>query len=363
MGLESPDKKGHILTTCQMVRFLMMAISTGLGTLFMSGPSYQPPKHHAGALELPFELSFSGMHWLLFGVSLPFYIGMLLFLKDPPAPENHESGCEGFRTAGSRIWSALKSYAIFNLLIYSVGIMGIASMLNPATNQVASIASPSTIQVGLGVLLGNVLFVGGVWLFRKFFLHTNWRVTLFLTQALIALCSALSVMIVYDTWGISRNGWFYMFQANVPNFIQGVGQVVGSLAVVEVSPPGLEATIYELLTSATNGAIALEASLQTTFGHMFNLDEINSDTFFGPHQTEFADRLAHATLFALAVNITAAVVFVWFLPKNPEQCKDWSSKKSWHTNAVGLLNLVVFAGPFIYANASTLAMVADPASD
>jgi len=170
-------------------------------------------------------------------------------------------------------------------------------------------------------------------------------------------------MIVYDTWGISRNGWFYMFQANVPNFIQGVGQVVGSLAVVEVSPPGLEATIYELLTSSTNGAIALEASLQTTFGHMFNLDEINSDTFFGPHQAEFANRLAHATLFALAVNITAAVVFVWFLPKNPEQCKDWSSKKSWHSNAVGLLNLLVFAGPFIYANASTLAMVADPASD
>merc|ERR1712232_124658 len=224
---------------------------------------------------------------------------------------------------GSRIWSAMKSYAIFNLLIQSVGIMG---------------------------------FVSGVWVFRKFFLHKNWRFTLGMTQSLVALCSALAVMIVYDTFGIARNGWFYMFQSNVPNFIQGIGQVVTSLAVVEVSPSGLEATIFELLTSAFNGAIALSASLQTTFGHVFNLDEINANTFYD-HEEEYANRLATATLFCLAVNLTGALVFVWFLPKNPEQCHEWSGKKSWHTNKAGILNTLVFAGPFLYANVSVMRMI------
>merc|ERR1712232_1191955 len=156
-----------------MVRFLMMMISTGLGTLFMSGKSYQQPgaKADAGALILPWELSFSGIHWLLLGVSLPFYLGMCMWLKDPPTPPNHEAGCHGFRTAGSRIWSAMKSYAIFNLLIQSVGIMAIAGMINPANSQIGSIANPSNVQSGIGAFIGNLGFVSGVWVFRKFFLH------------------------------------------------------------------------------------------------------------------------------------------------------------------------------------------------
>merc|ERR1711865_268765 len=87
---EKDGEKGYILTTCQMMRSVMMMVSTGLGTLFMSGKSYQPPgKAKPGALVLPFELSFAGIHWMLLGVSLPFYIGMWLWLKDPPAPPGH----------------------------------------------------------------------------------------------------------------------------------------------------------------------------------------------------------------------------------------------------------------------------------
>merc|ERR1712224_52580 len=282
----------------------------------MSGKSYQPPGDPVpGALILPFELSFGGMHWLLLGASVPCYIGMWLWLKDPPTPPGHEHGCQGFKTAGTRIWTALKSFAIFMLLIQCYGIMSVASLVNPANSQIGSIARPTNIQNGLGAFIGNLCFVGGVWIFRKFFLHRSWRSIMLMTQTLLSICSALAVMIVYDTWGISRNGWFYMMQSNVPNFIQGIGQVVSSLAAVEVSPSGLEATIYELMTSANNGGIALSTSLQTTFGHLFKLDSINSETFFQPaHQQEYANRLAAATLFCLAMNLAGSIIFVWFLP-------------------------------------------------
>jgi len=107
----------------------------------------------------------------------------------------------------------------------------------------------------------------------------NWRFTLFMTQAFVGIVSAMAIMIVYNSFGISQNGWFFMFQNNVPMLIQGIGQVVCSLAVVEISPPGLEATIYELLTSATNGAISLSTTLQTSFGIMFGVDEIDYNNF------------------------------------------------------------------------------------
>merc|ERR1711908_261389 len=72
--------------------------------------------------------------------------------------------------------------------------------------------------------------------------------------------------------GISQNGWFYLFYNQIPVFIQGLCQVLGSLAVIEVSPAGLEATIYELLISASNGALALSAALQSVFAAPFKLD-------------------------------------------------------------------------------------------
>lgn len=359
---EPDSQKGYILTTCQMMRFVTMMVSTGLGTLFMSGKSYQPPEPEPGALKLPFELSYANMHWLLLFASLPFYIGMWIWLKDPPAPEHHETGCAGFRTAGTRIWTALKSFAIFMLLIQAVGIQAVASMINPANNEIASIAKPTNIQSGIGAFLGNLLFVGGVWVFRKFFLQKNWRFTLFMTQSMTAVCSALAIMIVYNTWGISRNGWFYMFQANVPNFIQGVGQVVSSLAVIEVSPPGLEATIYELLISAFNGALALAAVLQTQFGRFFSLEAINAKAFHDhPDKIPYYERkLATATIFCFLINIAGAAVFMWFLPKNPAQCRQWMEKKSWHTNGAATINLLVFGLPYLYANYQVIAEMTNP---
>jgi len=157
-------------------------------------------------------------------------------------------------------------------------------------------------------------------------------------------------------------GGFYMFQANVPNFIQGVGQVVSSLAVIEVSPPGLEATIYELLISAFNGALALAAVLQTQFGRLFSLEDINAKAF-DQHPDkipEYERKLATATIFCFIVNILGAAVFMWFLPKNPSQCRQWMDKKSWHTNAAATVNLLVFGLPYLYANYQVIAEMANP---
>jgi hypothetical protein len=357
--LERGDSKGYILTTCQMLRFVMMMVSTGLGMLFMSGPHYQPPGGaKPGDINLPFDLSFAWVHWLLLFVSIPPYVGMWLWLKDPPVVEEHDRGCRGLAVAFKRLWHAMQSYAVFNLLIMSVGIYGLAGMVNPANSPIAAIAQPTNIQSGIGAFLGNLFFVCGVWIFRKFFMAKNWRFTLFMTQAFVAICSALAIMIVYNTWGISQNGWFYMFQNSIPMLIQGIGQVVGSLAVVEISPPGLEATIYELLTSATNGSISLSTTLQTTFGAIFGVDDITYKNFHGPMHDEYVARMARATLFCLAVNVSAAAVFMWFLPKNPAMCKEWLEKKGWHNKWAGLLNVAVFVGPFAYANYMLLDFVA-----
>jgi len=359
--LEPDSRKGHIMTTCQMLRFAMMMVSTAFGTLATSGPSYQPPgQATAGALVLPFELSLSLVHWMIFAIAFPLYIGMWIWIRDPPVPEDHhESICQGARVNAGRVWTAMKSFAVFMLIVQCYGTQAVANLINPASNAVVSISKPTSIQNGLGAVLGNFCMVVGIGIFRKYFMATSWRVTLFMSQFFLAVTSLTALMSIYDTWGISRNGWFFMFSSYIPALIQGVGRVVSSLAIIEISPKGLEATVYEILISANNGAISLNAALMTIFAAPFQLADVNSQSW-DQHPDmvpEYMNRMMLATVFSLVVNLVGAFVFVWFLPRNAEQCRAWAAKKSWHKNWAAILNCVIFTVPFVFANYTTLSRI------
>jgi hypothetical protein len=285
---------------------------------------------------------------------------MWIWIRDPPPPEDHHTSiCEGAKVNAGKLWVALKSFAVFMLIVQCYGTQSLANLMNPANNGIASISKPTNIQTGIGAVLGNLSLLGGVWFFRRFLMATSWRSTLFMSEFMLAVTSALSLMSIYDTWGISRNGWFYMFTSNLPAFIQGVGRIVSSLAIIEISPAGLEATVYELLVSANNGAISLNTALQTVFAAPFQLDDVNSESWAkNPDMVPtYQRRLMLATVFTLLVNILGAFIFVWFLPKNAEMCRNWASKKSWHKNWAAVLNIVIFTVPFTYANYTTLSRI------
>merc|ERR1719401_660540 len=126
-----------------------------------------------------------------------------------------------------------------------------------------------------------------------------------MSQFFLAVASTLQLMSIYDTWGISRNGWFLMLSSNLPSFIQGIGRVVSSFAIVEISPKGLEATVYELIVSANNGAISMNTALQTLFATPFQLDDVNGESWDKNPQNvpDYQNRMMMATVFALFVNI------------------------------------------------------------
>jgi hypothetical protein len=305
-------------------------------------------------------MGLGAVHWMLFAIACPLYIGMWIWIRDPPTPEGHHvSFCKGAKEHGSKLWTAMKSFAVFMLIIQCYGNQAIASLMNPANNSIASISKPTSIQNGIGSILGTGSLVAGIWVFRKFFMATSWRITLFMSQFFLAIASFSSMMSIYDTFGISRNGWFYMASANLPSFIQGIGRVVSSLAIVEISPKGLEATVFELLVSANNGAISMNTALMTVFAAPFQLDDVNSESWDAHPEMvpTYQTRMMLSTVFSLVMNVVGAFVFMWFLPKNAEQCKAWADKKSWHRNGAAVLNCIVFLVPFAYANYTTVSRI------
>eukprot|EP00438_Fugacium_kawagutii_P015177 Skav227602 [mRNA] locus=scaffold1141:353819:355849:+ [translate_table: standard] len=133
-------------------------------------------------------------------------------------------------------------------------------------------------------------------------MNRNWRMTFVWTAAILALNNGFQLMVIYnvpwitlvaleshcmplprietcrrfgfdvgssEAWGVGQDGWFYAFGSNILMIIQGIAQVLSSLAVVEISPSGYEASV-------------------------------------------------------MAVNLAGALTFCWFLPQQKEQCKDWA---------------------------------------
>merc|ERR1719329_165526 len=82
------------------------------------------------------------------------------------------------------------------------------------------------------------------------------------------------LIMIYNAGGIGQDPWFFVFGNNVLSIIQGVSQVLSSLAVVEVAPKGFEASVYEFLTTMHNAGITLNLNLMAIFQPVFGVSEI-----------------------------------------------------------------------------------------
>ena len=61
----------------------------------------------------------------------------------------------------------------------------------------------------MGLLIGNILFIIGVWIFRTFFLTKNWRWTMGWTTILIAVCYAVTCQTIYDVGRFGQDQRFF----------------------------------------------------------------------------------------------------------------------------------------------------------
>lgn len=356
--LEPPESRGYILTTGQMVRFASTVCVNLLGIIGMNGSYYYPKKASSNSTVFPFQLKFWEVHVVLLACVLPLYVAMVFLLKDPPKQtEEHHSLDVVVKT----LWTVMKTRVMFSLVMFGICSIAIASMQNPALNIIAFIATPSTFQLSLGTMMGNVLFLVGVWIFRKYLMNRNWRLTFVWTASLLATNGVFQLLVIYNAWGVAQSGWFYALGSNILYLIQGISQVLASLSVIEISPSGYEASIYEFLTSMQNSGITLNTNLQNILLPMFNLDGIAADYATDPAKRAENNRhLAIATGFTIGLNLVGCLIFCWFLPKNKAQCRKWFGQ--WHLPALGAWNLI-FGGGVLFFSLTVSILSAMPSTD
>lgn len=112
------------------------------------------------------------------------------------------------------------------------------------------------------------------------------------------------------------------------------------MAVIELAKPGQEATTYELLVTVGNSAILLNGIISTQLLTAFqgvacgsddDTATCSSDTVdtSSPQAFKDSDGPARFTRYNLVLNsisIAAVCCFVWFLPRNKDECHEWKEE-------------------------------------
>jgi hypothetical protein len=344
--MEPAERRGYILTTGQMTRFGSQVVVNMVGIFGMNGKFYYPTDAGANSTIFPFELPFWSIHLVLLAMCLPLYAAMIFLLEDPPSEiEEHHS----LKTVLSTMWTVLKTKVVLCLIVFCITSTSVASLQNPGLNVIANVVAPSTFQLSVGTLFGNSLFLIGVWFFRTYFMNRNWRFTFVWTALLLASNGCFQLIMIFNAGGFGQSGWFYAFGNNIMLLVQGVQQVLSSLSVIEISPPGFEASVYEFLISVGNSGISLNGNIMNFLLPVFSLNGI-APNYHHVDQVEhdhYNTLLASATYFTIAVNAGAALVFCWFLPKSKQQCRDWYAQ--WQRPATGIFNLSLGWGVLLFS--------------
>lgn len=356
--LEPPERRGYIMTTAQMVRFGTTAGILAFNAILTNGPAMYPPTPGADLPKTLFDfgLNIWQLHLMLFVLAVPIYITMVVCIDDaPPSPDGQEQERETSVDALKNMWLTLKSKAMFMMIIFNVGFITIAHLGEPTSPALASIVVPTPILLSTSSLLGQLLFVFGVWIFRRYFMNVNWRFTCCWTGMLQQLETMFIFAIIYDFAGIGQSGAFYAFGDFFLSLVSGIAQVVSSLATIEIARPGLEATTYELLVTIHNCALAFNTNIVNTLMPVFNINEITggeNGTYTadgGANKDKYNTYMTQATLVCAGIQICGTLFFMWFLPATKEMCHTWKEDTRFHKTWVAVTGFCIAVVVFFYS--------------
>lgn len=246
------------------------------------------------------------------------------------------------------------------LIIGTLGNISLAGFQNPALQAIVNIVQPTSFQQSIGNVFSYGLFCVGVWAFRNYLMNYNWRITLVWTNCFNVVNAAITFTIIYDTFGVCQNAWFYVFGTQILQLIVGIAQVLGSLAIVEVSPAGLEATVYELLTTVHNGAITITSVLTERMIGPLDLGGIETPTAYEARKAYYNQQMDYGTWISMGIILVGTFGFMLCQPMNKEQCRQWRDRKAWNVWYVGVINLVLAFGPSSYSIFLTLNTLINP---
>eukprot|EP01135_Chromosphaera_perkinsii_P007608 Nk52_evm64s914 gene=Nk52_evmTU64s914 len=284
--------RGRLQTTVYMVRTTASIITGLIGAFGLNGPSYNG--------NFDFELSLNWYCGILAVCGLIPLPGIIFMLKDAKAEEQKESFKNHLRDLRDTMLRR-PIYQLVGYMLVANTLLGIQN--NAMQNSLHIWVGISNMQSNLNIIFGNFMLILGMWLVKRYFLNTNWRILIIWCVTLLVVLQSFYYLFI---WDITRNGWIYIFANSTSTLVQGSQLVVTTFFIVEIAEPGKEALAYALVTTAGNLVIPFSQVLSNNIGKIFPL----SDADLARDDTEVRANFCYLQVLVNALNVLSLVMLV-----------------------------------------------------
>lgn len=217
---EPIDKRGKTQSTIYVVRTALVIFGELLTGFCFNGEDYDG--------DFDFSLSFPQLMIIVTVLSLPVLPMTWYFIhEDKSEPAD-------FRQYLNDFWDLMCSRAVYQVIAYNFFAGIFATITYTASSPVASyMVDVTPINSTVSDILSNLLFMAGIMITSKWGLHWNWRWMIIATgAAVIVVDCAVAMMVV---WDVFRNQWFWLGPPIVVQLPYGVGWIISTYVVVELT--------------------------------------------------------------------------------------------------------------------------------
>jgi len=218
-----------------------------------------------------------------------------------------------------KCYKTLQKRSMFYIMLYCLLHAALGDISTTAGGHVTQVwAGVHNLQAQLSGIIGNGIFIVGLFVVKRYLLHTNWRHIIAGTTVLLNIIDA--VFTYCTIYNVIRNQYFYLGETVVVMVPAAARFMVTTFVVVEVAKDGQEGMTYSLLTMMHNlgGPMARAFSNQifAWFDGLSEVDNYVSDT------PSFRNTVA----YSYAVSYGCSLLALLLLPLMPTQKADTQKK-------------------------------------
>lgn len=116
-----------------------------------------------------------------------------------------------FRHFIDGIWETLQNLTTFYLIVFVIGICAFSNFTNNANISLQYyVIKLTNFQAGIDTITTYGALVTAIWLFQRFLINKNWRITQYASTCIAAFLGLIWIAPYYNEGG-TMNAWFTIF--------------------------------------------------------------------------------------------------------------------------------------------------------
>ncbi|POM59777.1 Folate-Biopterin Transporter (FBT) family, partial [Phytophthora palmivora] len=260
--------------------------------------------------EFDFSISFPQLMIILAVLTTPVIPMTWYFIKEEKMPRVN------FKDYMKEIWELIQKRVMYQVIFFNFFQGMFSSISYTASSPVQSyMVGVTPINSILSDIFGNLLFMAGIMVTSKWGLHWNWRLMIVFTGVFVMIVDGITTFIT--VWDVFRSQWFWLGLPVAVQLPYGVGWMISTFVIVELSGIGNEGVVYGLITMVSNLSTPFATAMTLVIDQPFDLttERIQAD------DKSIRTDITYAVIIMYGMT-TFSWVFLFFLPRQKEETQE-----------------------------------------